>query len=296
MKATLPLFLSLTRDVQRSIIEALIFAANPDELLTEKNIFSIVLSDTELPIIKQNKNKDNVYYNNLEEIGNITDDIYSNKLLTTNPNKEIIAALETIAAEANFYISDIREMIDEINNELFSSNRPYKIINYAGGYQFVTLPQYGELVHKMLKLKSAKKFSNVQLETLAIIAYKQPVTRQEIDKIRGVMSSVEVINNLMEKQLVITAGHKDVIGKPLLYVTTDNFLKTFGLSSLIELPKLRDLEEIIEQKLQTEPNVNSITLNVTQEDVNKLKEISNINITDIENVDIEKEISKQDVK
>ena len=63
MKATLPLFLSLTRDVQRSIIEALIFAANPDELLTEKNIFSIVLSDTELPIIKQNKNKDNKYEN-----------------------------------------------------------------------------------------------------------------------------------------------------------------------------------------------------------------------------------------
>ncbi|MBR3090676.1 MAG: SMC-Scp complex subunit ScpB, partial [Bacteroidetes bacterium] len=152
--------------------------------------------------------------------------------------------------------------------------RPYKIINYAGGYQFITLPQYGELVHKMLKLKSVKRFSNAQLETLAIIAYKQPITRQEIDKIRGVMSSGEVINALIDKQLIVTAGHKDILGKPLLYVTTDNFLKAFGLNTLKDLPKLKELEEIVEQKLQTDTNNNSISLTISQDDVNKLNKLN----------------------
>lgn len=273
MKATIPLFLSLTRNAQRSIIEALIFAANPEEILTNKNIFSIVLSDADLSTIKRKKAKEN---NDLIESSVINDDIYSDKLLNTAPNRETIAALEAIAAEYNFYISDIEKMVEEINEELNKTNRPYKIINYAGGYQFITLPQYGELVHKMLKLKSVKRFSNAQLETLAIIAYKQPITRQEIDKIRGVMSSGEVINALIDKQLIVTAGHKDILGKPLLYVTTDNFLKAFGLNTLKDLPKLKELEEIVEQKLQTDTNNNSISLTISQDDVNKLNDTSNI--------------------
>lgn len=273
MKATIPLFLSLTRNAQRSIIEALIFAANPEEILTNKNIFSIVLSDADLSTIKRKKAKEN---SDLIESSVINDDIYSDKLLNTAPNRETIAALEAIAAEYNFYISDIEKMVEEINEELNKTNRPYKIINYAGGYQFITLPQYGELVHKMLKLKSVKRFSNAQLETLAIIAYKQPITRQEIDKIRGVMSSGEVINALIDKQLIVTAGHKDILGKPLLYVTTDNFLKAFGLNTLKDLPKLKELEEIVEQKLQTYTNNNSISLTISQDDVNKLNDTSNI--------------------
>ena len=141
MKATIPLFLSLTRSAQRSIIEALIFAANPDEILTNKNIFSIVLSDADLSTIKRKKNKEN---NDEIESSIISDDIYSDKLLNTAPNKETIAALEAVAAEYNFYISDIEKIVEEINEELSKTNRPYKIINYAGGYQFITLPQYGE--------------------------------------------------------------------------------------------------------------------------------------------------------
>ncbi|MBQ6269139.1 MAG: SMC-Scp complex subunit ScpB [Bacteroidetes bacterium] len=286
MKATIPLFLSLTRSAQRSIIEALIFAANPDEILTNKNIFSIVLSDADLSTIKRKKNKEN---NDEIESSIISDDIYSDKLLNTAPNKETIAALEAVAAEYNFYISDIEKIVEEINEELSKTNRPYKIINYAGGYQFITLPQYGELVHKMLKLKSVKRFSNAQLETLAIIAYKQPVTRQEIDKIRGVMSSGEVINALIDKQLIVTAGHKDILGKPLLYATTDNFLKAFGLNSLKDLPKLKELEEIVEQKLQTDTDVNPISLKISQDDINKLNDTSS-NIGVINNNDpIEKE-------
>ena len=286
MKATIPLFLSLTRNAQRSIIEALIFAANPEEILTNKNIFSIVLSDADLSTIKRKKAKEN---SDLIESSVINDDIYSDKLLNTAPNRETIAALEAIAEEYNFYISDIEKMVEEINEELNKTNRPYKIINYAGGYQFITLPQYGELVHKMLKLKSVKRFSNAQLETLAIIAYKQPITRQEIDKIRGVMSSGEVINALIDKQLIVTAGHKDILGKPLLYVTTDNFLKAFGLNTLKDLPKLKELEEIVEQKLQTDTNNNSISLTISQDDVNKLNDTSKISGVLNNNDPIEKE-------
>ncbi len=256
MIANLPLFLTLSREEQRAIIEALIFAANPDEILTEKNIFSIVLSDTN-PI--QRTRKKNSKENSDEQ------------LLPTE--KDRFKALEEVAAQENFTIDDISKIIDEINNDLDVSNRPYRIVKYAGGYQFVTLAQYGEQVQRMLQLKTRKSFSNAQLETLAIIAYKQPVTKQEIDRIRGVISSSEVINILIEKQLVVVAGKKDVLGKPLLYATTTSFLKTFGLNSIEELPKLRELEEIAEQKLKEEAEeVPETVFNITQEDVDKLGE------------------------
>lgn len=255
MEADLPLFLTLSREEQRAIIEALIFVANPDEILTEENIFSIVLYDTEAI----NKNRKTSIEDNEKNI------------LPTS--KEEFTELENIASTKNFTVEEIAKIIEEINIELDNSNRPYRIVKYAGGYQFVTLPQYGEQVQRMLQSKTRKSFSNAQLETLAIIAYKQPTTKQEIDRIRGVTSSSETINILIEKDLVFVAGRKDVLGKPLLYKTTPNFLKTFGLDSIADLPKLRELEEIADQKLkEVSEEVPEKVFNITQEDVEKLGE------------------------
>lgn len=255
MEADLPLFLTLSREEQRAIIEALIFVANPDEILTEENIFSIVLYDTEAI----NKNRKT--------------SIEDNEKIILPTSKEEFTELENIASTKNFTVEEIAKIIEEINLELDNSNRPYRIVKYAGGYQFVTLPQYGEQVQRMLQSKTRKSFSNAQLETLAIIAYKQPTTKQEIDRIRGVTSSSETINILIEKDLVFVAGRKDVLGKPLLYKTTPNFLKTFGLDSIADLPKLRELEEIADQKLkEVSEEVPEKVFNITQEDVEKLGE------------------------
>ncbi len=244
MKANLPLFLTLPRKEQKAVVEALIFAANSDEILTSENIFNIAIGDNS---------------NNVQT---------ANKIIEIEQNN----AAENISDESiGFTLADIEKFVAEINEELDGSDRPYRIVNYAGGYQFATLPQYGEIVYRMLKAKTSKKFSNAQLETLSIIAYKQPVTKQEIDRIRGVMSSSEIINILIEKQLIKIAGRKDVIGKPLLYATTQDFLKAFGLNSLAELPKLREIEEIADQKLREEENEQpDLVLNITSEDIQAL--------------------------
>ncbi len=144
----------------------------------------------------------------------------------------------------------IVELISEINDELISTNRPFRIVNIAGGWQYATRSEYGELVAGLVKSKSKRRLTQKTLEVLAIIAYKQPVSKPEIDQIRGVHSG-ELVNSLLDKGLVRIAGRSDALGKPLLYGTTDEFLKTFGINSLEDLPKLRDLEEFSDNAANT---------------------------------------------
>lgn len=136
----------------------------------------------------------------------------------------------------------IDELIVEINNELIESGRPYQIVKVAGGWLYATRKEYGELLGRLNKSKSKRRLSQASLEVLAIIAYRQPVTKPEIEQIRGVNSS-DVVNSLIDKGLIDITGRKDTLGKPLLYCTTNEFLKVFGLMSIEELPKLRELEE-----------------------------------------------------
>ena len=253
------LFLNLNRTEQKNVIEAIIFAGNSDDNLTAENIQNLLLNNNN----KNNnasKNKNNTH----SSINASINEYFQNA--TADNNK-----VNNNAQEIDFPVEEIINMIDEINFDLETTNRPYRIINFAGIYQFATLPQYGEIVETMLNNKIKKRFTNAQIETLAIIAYKQPVTKPEIDKIRGVMSSSEVINVLIEKGLVEIAGRKDIIGNPLLYITTNDFLKTFGLNTLYDLPKLTEIEEIAEQKLREEAETSpEIVLNVQQQDINNL--------------------------
>lgn len=135
--------------------------------------------------------------------------------------------------------SEILQVIEELNRDYEKSDRSFHIRKIAGGYQFYALPEFSVYLKELLKTKLIV-LSSPALETLAMIAYRQPITRLEIENIRGV-DSKGVIRNLLEKNLIKVMGKKDTIGKPTLYGTTSFFLKHFGLNSISELPKIEEL-------------------------------------------------------
>ncbi|MDR1087456.1 MAG: SMC-Scp complex subunit ScpB [Endomicrobium sp.] len=143
-------------------------------------------------------------------------------------------------------ISNLENILNELKEEYAVLNKPYEIKFVANGWTFATKPEYSPWIKKLLKEKTVLKLSPSALETLAMIAYKQPVTRAEIDEIRGVESS-GVIDTLIEKKLIKIVGRKEVLGKPLLYGTTQDFLKHFGLAHLSELPLIEDTPKEMQQ-------------------------------------------------
>lgn len=170
-------------------------------------------------------------------------------------------------------ISDLELYIEKINLSLAESNRPFFITQFADGYQFTTVKSYGKIVSFFIKSKFKKKLTNSMLETLSIIAYKQPISKPEIEQIRGV-NSKEVINNLIDRNLVKIIGRSDNLGKALLYGTSNDFLQTFGIRSIEDLPKLRDLEEVASSIDTLDSEESVITLKVTQEEVENLKRMN----------------------
>lgn len=131
---------------------------------------------------------------------------------------------------------DFKSIIQELMLEYHQSSRGLQIISLEGGYIMATKPEYTELVSKLVK-PARLRLSTAALETLAVIAYRQPVTRAEIEQIRGVKVE-RVLSNLLEKGIIREDGHKEAAGKPILYRTSYEFLKIFGLASLEELPQL----------------------------------------------------------
>ena len=157
-----------------------------------------------------------------------------------------------------------------INQDLINTGRPYQIVNYANGYQFATLGHYGQYIYNFLKSKTKRRLSQAALETLSIIAYRQPITKAEVEQIRGVNSG-EIINSLVEKNLVRIVGRKEVLGKPLLFGTTQDFLKIFGLRSLEDLPKLREIDEIAEELAQpSKDEQDTVTFSISKEEADKI--------------------------
>ena len=135
-------------------------------------------------------------------------------------------------------------LLEELRAEIDArEDLPYILQEIAGGYQFVTRPQYAPYIRRLFQIKKSKRLSRALLETLAIIAYKQPVTRPEVEAVRGVSVS-HAFDQLQERRLVKIAGVADLPGRPKLYRTTDEFLVQFGLKSLKELPALDELQEM----------------------------------------------------
>jgi segregation and condensation protein B len=136
--------------------------------------------------------------------------------------------------------ADIDKLIGEIAEDYNNRLGPVELRFVAGGWQFATKKEYGSWVKKLYKERTTLKLSNSALETLAVIAYKQPITRSEAEEVRGVEVS-GVLETLLERKLVRIVGRKETVGRPLLYGTTQEFLKHFGLSHLSELPAIEEL-------------------------------------------------------
>jgi segregation and condensation protein B len=146
----------------------------------------------------------------------------------------------------------IRQIVTDLNKEYAKQDRPYRIIQIAGGYQFATSSEYAEWLGRLYKEQGRRKLSQSGVETLAIIAYKQPIAKAEIEKIRGVNCDY-VLKTLLEKELLTVTGRAESVGRPLLYGTTREFLKHFGLNDITDLPRPREIEEILgESQFETE--------------------------------------------
>lgn len=136
----------------------------------------------------------------------------------------------------------INNYVKSLNDKYAAQNRAFRIEQIAGGFQMMTLNCYNHWLKKLLSSRGDSKLSPAALETLAIIAYKQPVIRADIESIRGV-SVGEVVRSLMYKGLIKIVGRAEVLGRPMLYGTTKKFLEVFGLGSLKDLPEVEELKE-----------------------------------------------------
>jgi len=139
-------------------------------------------------------------------------------------------------------VRQLRKHIDDLNEKYKANNNAFRIEQIAGGYQMLTLSEYNHWLKKLVRARDDSKLSQPALETLAIIAYKQPIIRADIEAIRGVAAG-EMIRNLMYKGLVKITGRAEIVGRPMLYGTTKKFLEVFGLNTIKDLPKAEELKK-----------------------------------------------------
>lgn len=156
----------------------------------------------------------------------------------------IVATLREADEQLEITDLDVDQLVDTINRELLDQHRPYAIEMIAGGYSFVTRAEQHRWLRIIQHRNAARRLSQSAIESLAVIAYKQPITKPELDHIRGVDSGY-VVRTLLEKDLIEVAGRAETPGRPLFYRTSDTFLQHFGLNSVSELPKPREIEDIL---------------------------------------------------
>lgn len=184
------------------------------------------------------------------------------------PESEIIKAIQAIDGdEIEICQEDIQKTVEELNSFYAANNSAVNIVKIANGFLHATKPEYAKYVGYLSTEKSKKRLSQVALETLSIIAYKQPITKPELESIRGVNSDY-MLTALLEKQLITIAGRAETIGRPLLYKTTDEFLKYFGLKDLNDLPKPREIEDIMQDEDFIEQK-KRIMMNLMEENLEK---------------------------
>src|SRR6267154_1870846 len=174
---------------------------------------------------------------------------------------------ESETADETDLRSRVRAAIEELTTDYSSENHGIEVRQIANGYRMSTKPEQHELVRSFAKsLKPPIRLSLPALETLAVIAYKQPVTVPEISEIRGVDSS-GVIGTLLDRKLITTSGRKDVIGRPILYKTTKEFLLRFGLKDVNELPSMEEFEKLVAESFQSD-----LPMEPSQQDVPESRE------------------------
>ncbi len=159
-------------------------------------------------------------------------------------DKPLSAAV--IASAAGTTPAEAEKEIDYINNRFSREGSPVLIRKIAGGYEFLTKKEFSPYIKKLYKNRFMTRLSRPALEVLSIIAYKQPITKQEVEAIRGVNSD-GVYHTLLERKLIKIAGRKDSPGRPLLYSTSREFLQYLGINSLDDLPKIDEIKSILEK-------------------------------------------------
>lgn len=170
--------------------------------------------------------------------------------------EEISASLAE-AFELTIDTNEATEILETITTKYSQAQFPFEVVQIAGGYQLLTKPIYHKVIGAHLKLKTKKQLSKAALETLSIIAYKQPTTKSEIERIRGVNSDYSC-QKLLEKELVEIAGRSEGPGKPLLYKTTERFMDYFGINSIDDLPKPKDFSPA-DQEIGTPTSIENET-------------------------------------
>ncbi|MCX6147332.1 MAG: SMC-Scp complex subunit ScpB [Candidatus Kapabacteria bacterium] len=241
MEFPTPKYFNLSDEDKLATIEALVFSS--EETISSKQLFEILIEKEFLA--------HSDWYEEYKSIDSIEN--YIENILLFTQDK-------------------IKDLIEQININLIQTNRPFQIVNFAGGFQYAIRAEYGSHVAELVKSKTKKRLSQATLETLAIIAYKQPVTKPVIEQIRGV-NSKEIISSLLEKNFIKIVGRSESIGKPLLYGTTDDFLKTFGLNTLVDLPKLREIDEIANIDIIPSDD-NQLVIRIFDEEVDKIRALA----------------------
>ncbi|MBK8980846.1 MAG: SMC-Scp complex subunit ScpB [Ignavibacteria bacterium] len=215
------------------------------------------------------------------EIKNIVEALIfaSEDEITTRQIKEIADS-----SGVRISVNDIEASINSLNEDYRTFNKSFEIIKIAGGYSFSTKKEYGRFVGKLFEEKQKKKLSQSALETLSIIAYKQPITRNEIEFVRGVNVDY-IVNSLLERDLIKIHGRSDSPGRPILYATTNTFLKVLGLNSLGDLPKLKEINDILK---------NEEIEGITEADIELFNSVNNFESIDIKNTGQLELISSED--
>jgi len=223
-------------------------AAEENEFPTELDLTEEEIADEEEPT------EDDAESSEASEAEEAADTAEDQITATREELKPVIEALMFVADEplpfkqlckilGDVPDEDVQAALDELVADYEARNSGLDIREIAGGWRISTRPQHHEFIRKYLKSRPSARLSLPALETLAVIAYKQPITIPEILEIRGVSSS-SAIKTLLEKRLIVTKGRKDTVGKPMLYGTSKEFLIQFGLKDLNELPSFEDFEDL----------------------------------------------------
>jgi segregation and condensation protein B len=158
--------------------------------------------------------------------------------------KQIVDIIQATCGRA-ISVRDVRANVDALNAEYERSGRAFRINEWAGGYRMATDPEFAEYLKALYDQQSVRRLSRSLLETVSIVAYKQPVTKPEVDHVRGVDSDY-ALRRLTELGLIQIAGRSESVGHPFLYATTADFMDKFGLKSLDDLPTLREVRDVLE--------------------------------------------------
>lgn len=192
-------------------------------------------------------------------------------LVSTEPLTET-AFINAVGKRAK---GKLGEVIEALNEEYVTHDRAFEILPVAGGFMLFTRPEHGELLRRFLADKARTRLSRAALETLSVIAFRGPVTRVEVDEIRGVDSG-GVLRNLLDRRLIRVKGRAEVVGRPLLYEITDEFLKYFGITNVSDLPRHAELTRELGELRDADQTVMQLSHVVEGEDSEDDSDVSTV--------------------